>query len=107
MAKYIQPGKTIDYVCTADTNAEDIVVLGKRIGVAACSGKKDEVISVATEGVFECPKSTDAEIAIGDTLYYDATNKVVTKTSTDGIVAGYAISAATAAATTVNVKLGA
>ena len=36
MAKYIQPGKTIDYVCTADTNAEDIVVLGKRIGVAAC-----------------------------------------------------------------------
>ena len=38
MATYIQKGETIDIKATADTKAEDVVVLGSKAGVAACSG---------------------------------------------------------------------
>lgn len=105
MAAYIQKGETIDIKATADTNAEDVVVLGNKAGVAACSGKKGELIAVAVEGVYKFSKEAVA-ISAGDDLYYDAESGKVVKTATEAKVkVGFAVSDASASDSEVAVKL--
>lgn len=107
MAAYIQKGETIDIKATADTNAEDVVVLGNKAGVAACSGKKGELIAVAVEGVYKFQKEAVA-VSVGDDLYYDAESNKVVKTVAEGkakVKAGFAVSDASATDTEVAVKL--
>lgn len=107
MATYIQKGETIDIKATADTKAEDVVVLGSKAGVAACSGKEGELIAVAVEGVYKFPKAGVA-VSIGEDLYYDAETGKVVKTVAEGkakVKVGYAVSAASVSDTEVAVKL--
>lgn len=105
MAAYIQKGETIDIKATADTNAEDVVVLGNKAGVAACSGKNGELIAVAVEGVYKFPKEAEA-VSVGDDLYYDASAEKVTKTSGEGKAkVGFAVSDASTSDSEVAVKL--
>lgn len=60
----------------------------------------------ATAGVFELAKTSALAIAVGDRLYWDATNKVVNKTTTGQKCIGVAVSAAADPSSTVLVKLG-
>ena len=60
----------------------------------------------ATEGVFELAKTSALAIAVGDRLYWDATNKVVNTTTTGQKCIGVAVSAAANPSSTVLVKLG-
>lgn len=107
MAAYIQKGETIDITATTDTKAEDVIVLGNKAGVAACSGKKGDLIAVAVEGVYKFPKEAVA-VSVGDDLYYDAESGKVVKTVAEGktkVKAGFAASNASATDTDVAVKL--
>ena len=105
MAAYIQKGETIDIKATADTNAEDVVVLGNKAGGAACSGKKGELIAVAVEGVYKFSKEAVA-VSVGDDLYYDAeSGKVVKTAAEDKVKVGFAVSDASANDSEVAVKL--
>ncbi|WP_201353824.1 DUF2190 family protein [Hydrogenimonas urashimensis] len=105
----IQEGKTIDYDLAADTNVGDIVELGDgMVGIATVSGVSGETIALKIEGVYEIAAATADAIAVGDELYFDATNGVVTKTSTDNTRAGRAVSAKAASTTgSVYVKINA
>ena len=60
----------------------------------------------ATEGVWELPKTSALAISVGDRLYWDATNKVVNKTTSGQECIGVAVSAAVNPSATVLVKLG-
>ena len=60
----------------------------------------------ATAGVFELGKTSALAIAVGDRLYWDATNKVVNKTTASQECIGVAVSAAANPSATVLVKLG-
>jgi predicted RecA/RadA family phage recombinase len=60
-----------------------------------------------TEGVVELGKTSALAIAIGDRVFWDATNKVVNKTTTSQQCIGVAVSAAANPSATVMVKLGA
>lgn len=60
----------------------------------------------ATEGVFELPKTSALAISVGDRVYWDATNKVVNKTTASQECIGVAVSAAANPSATVLVKLG-
>lgn len=59
-----------------------------------------------TEGVVTLGKTSALAIAVGDRLFWDATNKVVNKTSTAQQCVGVAVEAAANPSSTVAIKLG-
>lgn len=63
--------------------------------------------SFVTEGVVEIAKTSALAISIGDRLFWDATNKVVNKTSTAQQCVGIAVGDAANPSSTVLMKLGA
>lgn len=107
MAKYVQPGKIINFTNTteADIAYGDVVVLTSRIGVAACDIPIDGLGTVALEEVYEMPAETTAAFTVGEKLYWDAANKCLTATTTGGIVAGIAVEAKAEADAVALVKL--
>lgn len=105
-AEYWQRGEVIDFTNNTDAkiDANEIVVFGKRLGVAGTPIEVGETGSLHVFGVFEMPKAESEAITEGATVYYDAAAGAITATAGD-ITAGYATEAAAAADTTVKVKL--
>lgn len=60
-----------------------------------------------TDGVIGLDKAAGLAINVGDRLFWDATNKVVDKTSADQVCIGVATEVAAAGVAVVAVKLGA
>lgn len=60
----------------------------------------------ATEGVWELPKTSALAIGVGDRVYWDATDKVVNKTTSGQECIGVAVSGVANPSATVLVKLG-
>lgn len=103
MAKaiYVQEGTNIDY-SNSGANAiayGDIVVYGTRLAVAACDIPAGAVGTVALSGIFEMPAETTAAFSVGDVVYWDTSNKVVTATQAQSgaITAGLVVEAKAAA----------
>lgn len=105
--KFIQPGEVIDYTAGSDLTAGAVVVIGNRVGVLLTDLANGETGAAQVTGVFELTKLTTDDVAQGNLLYWDATNKRLTKTATDNTLAGYAWKAAGTSATTVQIKLNA
>lgn len=104
MKNFVQRSNSIDAVLANTVKGGDVVILGGLIGVAYTDGDGENKQAVALEGVFELPKATGA-ITAGAALYYDATNKVVTTTSSGNTAIGPAFSAAASGDATVLVAL--
>lgn len=106
-ASYIHQGESIDFINSGvNTIAYGTVVpLVTRIGIAAAPILPSETGVVHVVGVFAMAKAANEAVAVGTELYYSAENDVVTATAENNIPAGWAISTATAADTTVSVKL--
>ncbi len=60
-----------------------------------------------TDGVVTIGKTSALAIAVGDRVFWDATNKVVNKTTTAQQCVGIAVEAAANPSSTVVIKLGA
>ena len=107
-AIYWQKGDGIDYINTTDAVIESnsIVALGSHIGIAGGDIEAGGTGVLFVEGVFKLPKG-EGEIALGDSVYFDAEKGVMTKTATnpEDMPAGYAVEAASSAASMVLVKL--
>ena len=103
-ATYWQRGESLDYKNNESTviEANSIIDLGTRIGVAGTDINPDEVGSVHVTGVYEIEKTGTGEIAMGAAVYYDGTGIT---SDTSGTPAGYAAAAAEADATVILVKL--
>jgi len=102
----VQDGRVIDFTLAADTNVGDVVPMGKICGVATVSGLAGDVIGVHTEGVYTVAATVVDAISVGDELFFDATTREVTTTSTGNARIGVAITAKSAnSAGTVDVKL--
>lgn len=108
MKNYVQPGKVIDIVApTGGVVSGQIVVIGSLIGVSNLTAAEGEPSVIDTEGVFEVPKTSALAIAVGDKLYWDATNKVVNKTASGNTLVGIAVAASANPSPTAKLKLGA
>ncbi len=70
---------------------------------AVASGVPGEFL---TEGVVDIAKTSALAISVGDRVYWDATNKVVNKTTTAQQCVGIAVAAAANPSASVLVKLG-
>gem|GEM_PF-743500 len=84
-----------------------MVIIGSLVGIASITAVEGATVALQTEGVYAYPKTAALAIAVGDKLYYDATNDVLNKTASGNKLVGIAVEAAADAAATVNVKLGA
>jgi predicted RecA/RadA family phage recombinase len=107
MKNFVQEGGTLTLTPAAAVASG----VGYLFGVALFGvAKSDVAISTAgeflTEGVVEIGKTSALAISVGDRLFWDATNKVVNKTSTAQQCVGIAVEAAANPSSTVKMKLG-
>ena len=72
-AEYWQRGEVIDFTNSTETkiDANEIVVFGKRLGVAGTPIEPGETGSLHVFGVFEMPKSSTEAIPEGTSVYFD------------------------------------
>lgn len=103
---YIQPGEVLTLTPAAAVASGVGYLFGAALfGIAL----KDVVISTPgefmVEGVFSIAKTSALAISVGDRLFWDATNKVVNKTSTAQQCVGIAVEAAANPSATVKMKL--
>jgi predicted RecA/RadA family phage recombinase len=105
--KFVQEGAAIDYTPGADIPAGTVVVQGDLVGTTRVDLKSGQLGSLAVQGVFDFPKAAGAGTAftVGTLAYWDATNKVATKTATGNKVIGKAVRAAADADTTVRIRM--
>ncbi|MCX4337871.1 MAG: DUF2190 family protein [Bacteroidales bacterium] len=108
-AAYWQRGDTIDYINTGTDviEANTILVLGSRIGVAGTDILPGEKGSIHVTGVYEVPKD-GAEISAGSDVYYSESDGSFSANGAEGNVrAGFAVQDAAAGGSSVFVKINA
>lgn len=101
MAKFIQPGKTIDYTAEKKIGYHELIQIGKIVAVARHSAESGEMISCTTEGVFEIDKEGKDIIEQGDQVFFNE-GKIA---KTGEVVAGIAWAKSGADETTCLVKI--
>lgn len=108
MITYKQEGDTLTLTPAADVASGVGYLHGVSLfGIAVndvASGASGEFL---TEGVVTIGKTSALAIAVGDRVFWDATNKVVNKTTTSQQCVGIAVEAAANPSATVVIKLGA
>lgn len=103
---YIQEGKTLTLTPAAAVSAGVGHLFGTALfGVALNNVAISTPGEFLTEGVVEIGKTSALAIAVGDRLFWDATNKVVNKTTTAQQCVGIAVEAAANPSATVKMKL--
>lgn len=106
MGKLIQNPGCFDYTNAGETaiKSGDVVIVGDIVGVAIRAIAPGETGAVSVEGIYELDKD-DAAITLGAEVYINTTSGKASATSTGGKKAGYAVAAAAATDTTVQVIL--
>lgn len=104
---FIQPGDSIEYSNSGSAIASGAMVpVGNRIGIAVTDiAATTGTGTVSLEGVYSVSKDGDEAFAVGDALFYDASDATVTKTATGNTWAGYAFAVAASDATSCHLKL--
>ncbi len=105
MARFVQEGEAIDYTPSSALVAGKIVVLGSvGVGIAQTAIAANVKGSLIVDGVIEHAKASGAVTAFAK-VYYDATNDVLTTTSSGNTLAGYAVQAQASGDATATIKL--
>lgn len=108
ITNFQQEGETITLTPTAAVNSGQGYLFGVSLfGVATNYVAANAAGEFLTEGVVSIAKTSALAIAVGDRVFWDATNKVVNKTNTSQQCVGVAIEAAVNPSAVVAIKLGA
>lgn len=108
MKNYVQKGETLPFTAPAGgVIGGNGYLIGSIFGVAVASIPAGEIFQGMVEGVFALPTATGAgtDFAEGQKLYWDDTNKVVTKTATSNTFIGHAVTAKAVEGTSTTVRL--
>lgn len=105
MRNFVQPGETLSIPAPAAVASGGVVVAGAIVGIANGKAQSGELVDVTVQGVVTLPKVAALAIAIGDVVYWDATNKLVTKTASGNTKLGVAVTVAPNPSAKVNVRL--
>jgi predicted RecA/RadA family phage recombinase len=95
----------IDYTPSSAVGVGDVVVVGDIFCIADRPIPANVKGALAVEGAFILPKASGSAISAGATVYWDATNSVITTTASSNKRAGVCIEAAASADTTVKVAI--
>ncbi len=110
MINYIQDGAVLTLTPSAAVASGVGYLFGTGLfGVAVADVASGSPGAFRTQGVVEIAKTDSLAIAVGDRVYWDATNKCVNKTSTSQQCVGICVEAVanTAGIVKVKIKLGA
>jgi predicted RecA/RadA family phage recombinase len=104
-ATYWQRGETLEYVNNTASviEANTIITLVSRIGVAGTDIAVGATGTVHVAGVFEVDKAASEAIPMGTLVYFNGS--AITATATSNTPAGYAANEAVAADAKILVKL--
>lgn len=107
MNNYVQEGDVLDL----DPGATVASGVGKLFGTALFGVANTDAVSgtassFQVRGVVTIAKTSALAISVGDVLYWDATNKVVNKTTSGQRAVGTAVEAAANPSSTVKMQLG-
>lgn len=91
MGRYIQRGETVRLAAPYARSAWQMAKIGSLIAVATVNAAEAEQIEFALEGVFELTKVGSEAWSVGDKVYWDDSNKRLTKTAAGNTFAGVAI----------------
>lgn len=105
MKNAVSSGTVINYTASADVASGAVVLMGTRVGIVVADIKNGSTGSVQVTGEFSVSKLSSDVVAQGDALYWDNTNKRLTKTASGNTYAGWATAAAGNGVTTVNIKI--
>lgn len=106
MKNYVQPGRTLTIPAPAATESGGVIIAGLLKGVANGDAAIGDPLDVTVEGVFELAKVAAESFAIGDPVYFDATEKLATSDDEGTADIGYAVAPAGAGVASVKVRFG-
>lgn len=97
----------LDFTLTANCNSGDLIKAGNLFGIAVTSGSTGDVVALRTGVRASLKKLSGAStsFAVGDNVYWDATNAQATVSATSNLKIGVVLAAAANAATAVTVAL--
>jgi predicted RecA/RadA family phage recombinase len=106
MKNYIQKGDVISVAAPYDVAAGACAQIGGLFGVAITAALSGAAVELLREGVFTLAKTSAQAWAIGDKLYWDNSNKVVSNVPGGGrLFIGYALAVADNPSSTGSVLL--
>lgn len=107
MKNFIQVGDVIEHKAASAIVSGQLVVIGKRVGVAVADIAAQAVGALRVKGVVTLPKSSGDDVAQGALLYWSAGSNHLTTTASGNTLAGYAAAPAASGATSVALHLNA
>ena len=93
MKNFVQPGNTITLAAPAAVTSGSGILVGAIFGIAAHDAASGEPVETVTAGVFDLNKVGSEAWSVGDRVYWDDTDKRVTKVATDNTLIGVALAA--------------
>ena len=107
MINFVQEGDVLDLDASATVATGTGFLFGTALfGVAAVDAVSGTASAFVVSGVVTIAKTSALAISVGDVLYWDATNKVVNKTTSSQRAVGVAVEAAANPSSTVKMQLG-
>ena len=94
MKNFIQPGRVIPVIAPYDVLSGAGAQVGTLFGIACHDALAGAPLELATEGVFEHPKTSAQAWTQGAAIYWDDTNKVFTTAVSTNLRVGSAVEAA-------------
>lgn len=104
-ANFVQDGDLLDLPAPYAVNSGAGAKIGIIFGVAMVTLALNQSGAFAVEGVWDLAKTSAEVWAVGQKLYWDDTNKLVTTVVGTNIAIGIAVKAAAAGATVGRVRL--
>jgi predicted RecA/RadA family phage recombinase len=93
--------RSVGFAHTAATTGHEPIVINSRVWIPLNDKAADERNAFVHRSlVSNAPKATGAAWAVGDALYWDATAKQFTKTTTSNTLCGFAVEARASGDTT-------
>lgn len=103
--KYVMSGDVMDYTAGSAVSVGQVILVGKRIGVALTAIAAGATGALRMDGVFTIAKLSTDVVAQGDLLYWDNANSRLTTTVGTNVLAGYAFAASGSGVTTVQINI--
>ena len=104
MRNFVAQGDTVQVTAAYTVASGAGCLVGSLFGIACDAITSGALGMIKTTGVFTLPKTSALAISVGDTLYWDDTNKELNKT-TSGVAVAVATSAASNPSSTVQARL--
>ncbi len=105
MKNFVQRGDTLTLPAPANVVSGDVAIVGSIIGVVNGDAASGADMDLGVVGVFNLPKVSALAINAGDTVYWDAGAKLVTKASSGNTKLGVAVTTVPNPSARVDVRL--